>query len=250
MGAWELQLVRAVQAAISLPDPLLRVLDGRPLLKMGPLVLAVVYLWGRPWASERRRWEFVARGLLGITAAMAVARAMQELLPARARPFVASPDLLRAQALGQPGAPAQPDEDPLADFSSFPSDHAILAFALATVAWAGHRGLGAVAALWAATVVCLPRLYAGLHYASDLLAGALIGAAVAAAALRAPMPTRAAARLGCLAERHAGLAWAVVFLFCYEAVVLFVDVRAALRLASHLFQAASGAAASGVTPPP
>lgn len=244
MGAWELQLVRAVQAAISLPDPLLRVLDGRPLLKMGPLVLAVVYLWGRPWASERRRWEFVARGLLGITAAMAVARAMQELLPARARPFVASPDLLRAQALGQPG------EDLLADFSSFPSDHAILAFALATVAWAGHRGLGAVAALWAATVVCLPRLYAGLHYASDLLAGALIGAAVAAAALRAPMPTRAAARLGCLAERHAGLAWAVVFLFCYEAVVLFVDVREALRIASHLFQAASGAAASGVTPPP
>ena len=75
MGAWELQLVRAVQAAISLPDPLLRVLDGRPLLKMGPLVLAVVYLWGRPWASERRRWEFVARGLLGIIAAMAVARA-------------------------------------------------------------------------------------------------------------------------------------------------------------------------------
>ena len=45
------------------------------------------------------------------------------------------------------------------------------------------------------------------------------------------------------------LAWAVVFLFCYEAVVLFVDVREALRIASHLFQAASGAA-SGVTPPP
>jgi hypothetical protein len=68
-----------------------------------------------------------------------------------------------------------------------PSDTAALAFALAAVAWSSSRRLGAAAVAWAAVVTCLPRLYIGYHYLSDLLVG--VGAAVGGGRL-----ARAAAR--------------------------------------------------------
>ena len=62
--------------------------------------------------------------------------------------------------------------------SSFPSNPAALAFAMATAVWLGNRVAASIlfslAALW-----CITRVYSGLFYPSDILAGGLIGAAVA-----------------------------------------------------------------------
>ena len=62
--------------------------------------------------------------------------------------------------------------------SSFPANPAAAAFAAAGAIWLANRRTGAVlfllAALW-----CLARVYSGLFYPTDILAGALIGAAMA-----------------------------------------------------------------------
>ena len=62
--------------------------------------------------------------------------------------------------------------------SSFPANPAAVAFAAAMAIWLANRGAASVlfgmAALW-----CLVRVYSGLFYPSDVVAGALIGAAVA-----------------------------------------------------------------------
>jgi undecaprenyl-diphosphatase len=65
--------------------------------------------------------------------------------------------------------------------SSFPSNAAGLGFAIATVVFIGHRWLG-VAMVSVAVVYGCARVYAGIHYPSDVLAGAAIGAAMAGAA--------------------------------------------------------------------
>jgi undecaprenyl-diphosphatase len=62
---------------------------------------------------------------------------------------------------------------------SFPSDHAAAAFAIATVLFVLHRRLGIVALL-AAALMSVARVYVGVHYPGDVLAGALVGIAVAA----------------------------------------------------------------------
>ena len=58
--------------------------------------------------------------------------------------------------------------------SSFPSNPAVVAFAMAAGMWQGSRRLGAflygLATLWG-----LSRIYAGVFYPSDVLGGALIG---------------------------------------------------------------------------
>ncbi len=89
--------------------------------------------------------------------------------------------------------------------SSFPANPAAIAFAVAATVWAVNRGLG-----WAlfavASVFSISRVYAGVFYPSDILAGAMIGIVAAYVLSRVrillePLPTLVIrlARIFCLA---------------------------------------------------
>ena len=72
--------------------------------------------------------------------------------------------------------------------ASFPSDHASGGFALAIVVWQTRdrwmRRLGWLMIALAA-LLCFARVYSGVHYPGDVLAGALIGSGVALIVWRA-----------------------------------------------------------------
>ena len=63
------------------------------------------------------------------------------------------------------------------DFS-FPSDHAVMAGAVAAGIWLTNRRLGVVAALLA-LLMAFTRVYVGAHFPLDVVAGLLVGAVVA-----------------------------------------------------------------------
>jgi undecaprenyl-diphosphatase len=58
--------------------------------------------------------------------------------------------------------------------TSFPSEFAALAFAFATAVWMENRTAG-IAIGFLAFFWCFGRVYCGIHYPSDIVAGALIG---------------------------------------------------------------------------
>jgi undecaprenyl-diphosphatase len=87
--------------------------------------------------------------------------------------------------------------------SSFPSDHAIVAFAIATSLLFWNRRIG-IAALAVATLICIARVSAGVHYPTDVLVGAIVGAGAAVTAqLSLPQHLVAAIadRVGAVYER-------------------------------------------------
>jgi undecaprenyl-diphosphatase len=130
------------------------------------------------WWTARRSGA-PARMAAAIAAGIAVPLAVgfnQPLVVAfgSPRPYTAHPDLLIL---------AHRSTDP-----SFPSDHAVMAGATAIGVWFVSRRLGTIAGI-AALLMAASRVYIGAHYPSDVFAGLLLGAGVAAVTA-ARRPTR------------------------------------------------------------
>ncbi|HKV00137.1 MAG TPA: phosphatase PAP2 family protein [Vineibacter sp.] len=183
-------------------------------LLKGVLFMAVAwYFWFRGDDIVR---SHVVNMLVIALLAVAVGRLLQSSLPARLRP-------LDDPSLGLL-LPAHVSPAVLRNWSSFPSDHATLFFAMSAALAPISRRVAWAAAIWTAIIICLPRLYLGFHYASDLIGGALIGTAVAVIYLRLPSQrfSHAVVRLG---KFSPGLFYAAGFVFTYELSILMGDIR-------------------------
>lgn len=153
-------------------DPLLFYVNASEALFVA--TLAIVFLAARGAANAAWRRASVA-AVLSAGLGLAVGKVISELVD-RARPFVADPHgvhLFTAHA-ADPG---------------FPSDHATAAFAIATAIFLRKRGWG-IAALVGATILSLGRVALGVHYPTDVIAGAALGAAAALALWAAPLRSR------------------------------------------------------------
>ncbi|HCR49801.1 MAG TPA: phosphatase PAP2 family protein [Bacteroidetes bacterium] len=111
-------------------------------------------------------WAVVASGVGSYAAMEALKRTIKRL-----RPYQSLPDIAYYR-----GDKAAPDRDSY----SMPSGHTTLAFAFATALTMQHQKWYVVvpAYLWAGSVG-LSRAWNGVHYPSDILAGAVIGGGVA-----------------------------------------------------------------------
>ena len=203
------------------------VLDNLGLFKVGPLIVALFATWlapagmaGRPVLAAP---EQTCRGGLGLLVALAAGRVLQQALPVRDRPRFVLPDRFAAFEQLQL----------MRDWSSMPSDHAVMVGALAAATWVGSRRLGLAAAAWGAVVVCLPRLVLGLHFLSDLLVGAALGAAIVAVGRRMTLPEASWAWLGRLDARAPAFVVLGLFLFGWEVMELFDAARWLLRNAGR-----------------
>ncbi|NGO09692.1 phosphatase PAP2 family protein [Streptomyces sp. HC44] len=116
-----------------------------------------------------------ARGAASLAVASATINTLGKRTVRRPRPLLHAVPLIR-----------QLDRQPIT--TSFPSGHSASAAAFATGVALESRPLGAAVAP-AAVAVALSRVYTGVHFPSDVLAGAALGAG-AAFAVRGLVPTR------------------------------------------------------------
>jgi undecaprenyl-diphosphatase len=165
--------------------------------------------------DETTRHAFVIRSIATALFAIALGRVLQWWLPPRQSP-------MSDVALGLVHPLGIPTEFVI---NSFPSDHAILFFALATAVWLWSRPIGAAAYLWTVVVICLPRLYIGRHFPSDIVAGALIGITLMVLAHRLRLLERTIDVTIRWEHRQRASFYLVAFLATYEMANLFDGVR-------------------------
>src|SRR5436190_1810152 len=145
------------------------------------LVVLVALVFLIPW--PQRRQERRSGAVLGTAAAGLALLINQPIAHAvdRLRPYLAHPahaNLLISRS-----------HDP-----SFPSDHATGAFALAFGVWLYDRTHG-TGLLVIGAVLAFSRVYVGTHYPGDVVAGALIGVAVASLLFVVPQTRRVIERV-------------------------------------------------------
>jgi undecaprenyl-diphosphatase len=173
--------------------------------------------WTRKDGALIDRHLTSVRTIVGALLAILVARGLQNLLPYRPRPLNA-PDLGFVPPHGI-------DAAQLDGWSSFPSDHAVLFFALSTALWLSSRPVGIFAYAWSAVVICLPRIYAGYHYPTDILAGAILGVLVMLAVMRMPVRDRLAGTIGRVESSYPGWFHAAFFIVTFQMATLFENAR-------------------------
>lgn len=201
-------------------DNFVRFISDSQIIKSGLIVALLWWFWFRPTDDQKRQdvREKVVAALFAAVVALFLARCLAFTLPFRARPIA---DI----ALGFK-APLGKSSNLLMAWSAFPSDHTVLFFSLAMSIWYISKRLGWVLFGYVFVVICLPRIYLGLHYPSDILVGAPIGIAVAWSIARVRSRSLLAAKLVTWAQKSPSWAYALFFVISYEIAELFDQTRA------------------------
>ena len=182
-------------------------------------------LWFRRTKTQVRQRETLILVLFAIVVSLFVARLLANLLPFRVRPMFTSGIGYRAP-LFEMGAYFE-------NWSSFPSDHAVILFAMTTGFWLLSRWWGL---LWAgfSILAMLARIYVGLHYPGDVIAGALIGIGITRAINNEFMHAHVAAPIIAVENRAPAIFYGLMFPFIYEVSTLFTYVRDIYHAILHL----------------
>ncbi|MBV8613512.1 MAG: phosphatase PAP2 family protein [Acetobacteraceae bacterium] len=202
--------------------------EGGNLLRGGLLLIPYWWFWFSADGQRRDQQRRVIVGaLLGTLGALIVARGLAAALPFRLRP-------MHDSGLGF-HAPSLPIAMNMESWSSFPSDTATLFFALSFGVLRLSRRLGTALTAYSAAWICLPRIYLGIHYPSDILAGALLGVALVWATIwtlearDGALGRRAVAWVSATEARRPGLFYAAAFTLSFALATMFDDIRAVGR---------------------
>lgn len=192
--------------------------EANGLLKGGVFFGAYWYLWFRNGPDRERRRSAIIAILIGAVLAIGVARAVAFATPFRARPMY-------DPAVAHPSY-ALPITANLENWSAFPSDTAAYFFALAFGLAYLSRRLAVPILLYTAVWICLPRMYLGLHYTSDIIVGGVIGICVALLALQSDflqstVGRRALAEMESKPQRF----YPIAFLVSFEMAGVFQGLR-------------------------
>ncbi len=198
-------------------DTFVFMISDNHLLKGGVVVALIWWAWFRPSVNQLESRKYLLCGIVACLLSVVLARALADLLPFRERPNGVA-------ALHFQSPYGHSDED-LIHWSSFPSDHAAVFFALATSIFFAWRAAGIVAFCHVFLFICMARLYLGLHYPSDILVGASIGIALASFA-RVTVVREWIGRLAMPWLKYSpGSFYACLFIMTLQIVTLFQAAR-------------------------
>ncbi|HKT29000.1 phosphatase PAP2 family protein [Dyella sp.] len=184
------------------------------------MICLLWWLWFRNGSTARRDREIVVATTVATVLALALGRLLAHYLPFRLRPMV-DPALM----MNFPSDPGACKVPVLRTWSSFPSDHAMMWCAVATGIYLASRRLGILAYIYAFFFICLPRVYLGMHYPTDILAGAALGIVICLLLNHPVIRTRLAVPALDWSVKYQGVFYAAVFLLSFELASQFDELR-------------------------
>ncbi len=201
-------------------DNLMVAVMNSGLLKGGVAMALLWWMWfSRPKEASARR-QCVLAAIFASFLAVFVSKTAEHLFPPRVRPII-DPDVHFHAGFG-----LDLESELKWLHSCFPSDHAALFSAIAVVLFFFTWRLGVAASLYVLLIIAIPRVYNGLHYPTDILAGSFIGMCMALLINAPRLRRRLTSPVLNFAERRPAIFYPLFFVLSYEVAVLFSDARA------------------------
>lgn len=202
----------------------------------GALIMSIFWwYWFRqsdPSTTQRTR-EHLLGTMFAAAIGLFAARILAVTLPFRLRP--------RFEPALHLVWPAAPTSLSLVDWSAFPSDHAVMFSALAVglcfVSWR----IGLAALVFAIVIVCFPRVYFGIHYPTDIVAGLALGALAAYWMNGVAVRRQLASHVLAWERRSPQVFYVGLFVITFQFATMFNGVRQGARAVFQLLAAALSA---------
>ena len=213
-------------------DAFVCLLAANHLFKGGLVMAVFCFNWFRSGESAEARQFIEKRMILLYSVLICIpgllaTRWLAAVLPFRERPlFIALLHMRRAYTF---------DSDALDRWSSFPSDHAVLFFALSTGMYLVNKKAGVFLYLYTILGVALPRIFLGIHYPTDILAGATLGVLLGYSAKWFAWRSIVAGPVLRLQEFSPGIFYACFFFLVYQTADLYGPLRGGVQVAEEIF---------------
>ncbi len=181
----------------------------------GILMTLFWWAWIKHGEEHREKRELLAGNIMATACAVVVARLLALSLPYRERPL--------REPLLHFTLPYGSNLQTMIHWSSFPSDHAVLTFCVVTGLWMVSRRLGIAAAVYG-LATNIPRIYVGIHYPTDVVAGIVLGVAMGCLFKVPSLRNIVGAGLSYL-ERYPAYLYALLFACTFEIAEMFDSFR-------------------------
>jgi membrane-associated phospholipid phosphatase len=208
-----------IKASQNLPsvNTFMSLVIDNSLLKGGIVVSILWFLWFRKSDQIYLNRERIIISVISCIFAIFVGRLLARILPFRLRPLV---DPVLGQFYHNK---SMADSFDMA--SSFPSDHAVMFFALATGIFLISKRVGLFSYLWVFFIICFPRIYLGLHYPTDILTGAVVGILTSLVLASRKIWHPVTEKVLNFCEEYPGVFYVFFFLISFEISTLFESLR-------------------------
>jgi undecaprenyl-diphosphatase len=212
---WIIHFINSFAHRSWIVDSLFYLIANNSFIDAGVLMALFWWVWIEYGKEHPEKREILAINLLATTFAVILARILALSLPYRERP-IRNPQVHFTR-------PFTSNPHALIHWSSFPSDHAVLAFCVATGLWLVSRRLGTLALAYAFVTVGM-RVYTGAHYPTDVIAGAALGIAMALLSKSSALRNAVGKWLDFL-DRYPAYLYALLFCWTFEIGEMFESLR-------------------------
>ena len=210
-------------------DRIVLLLSENHLLKGGFLVIILWWGWFKSDKNQAQVRAHIISTLFSCFIAIITARALALLLPFRLRPLHEKGlHFLLPYGL----VPTK-----LESWSSFPSDHAVLYYALSTGIFFISKKAGTIAVAYTTLFIALPRIYLGIHYPTDIIAGALLGIIIALLCNKTTFNKNISQPVLSWSSLKPEIFYPIFFIITFQIADTFDSSRAIVRFLYSIFKA-------------
>jgi len=207
-------------------DHLVYLMAENKLIKGGLVFCLFYYLW---WDNSKKKMTENRKILILTTMSAFVAEIITIILsltlPYRARPFTNN-DIAFSMPID---LPFWWDKG----ISSFPSDHATLFIVFGYGIFKCNRIIGFAGLSYILICIFLPRIYLGLHYPTDILAGMIVGIVIVYAAFKLSVTKNITNWIFEFSEKKPYFFYPLLFIVSYQLVDLFTETREIIGYLRH-----------------